>query len=491
MSLARANNQLCMARTDSSLPVEQRQYLVAGLPMLTAVVYGLLFVMAFWLYIVLWKDAPVMVSDSGGYLKAAWDLSDFRIDQLQNRTPGYPLLLLLTASGKTPKRTLFFTSLLFHFAVIWMLANVLHAIGLRDIALIFFALLLLLPPYVEPAAYVLSENFTQFMLVVGFSSLVFWYFCRKTVWLLISMLTIGYAGLIRPTYQALAFAMGGSLFITPILFGAHSTLCKNVVKAGLIFICVSTMIPGCYALMNYYKFNYLGLSPLMPIHLSTRTARVLERLPDEYAKVREALIRARDADLVKRGGSHTGYGYMSNPGVLSDLADITGFQTAELAKFLTQINLLLIREAPLEYLYDIVRAFSSYWFPSSSTLANMHSRYIQFLWSIIHFCLITIFYLTFLVLFGMMVFVMICRKSEEQRDTEMIDEISRIKKQSFVYMLAASIVIYSALISSMFETGDPRYRVPTDGLIILMSFLGIYLLQRIASHTKVVFGHPT
>jgi hypothetical protein len=72
---------------------------VAGLPIPTAVLYALLFVVAFWVYTTLWWQAPVMADDSGGYLKVASDLADFRIDYLHNRTPGYPLLLLLTASG--------------------------------------------------------------------------------------------------------------------------------------------------------------------------------------------------------------------------------------------------------------------------------------------------------------------------------------------------------------------------------------------------------
>jgi hypothetical protein len=42
-----------------------------------------------------------------------------------------------------------------------------------------------------------------------------------------------------------------------------------------------------------------------------------------------------------------------------------------------------------------------------------------------------------------------------------------------VFILAGAIVVYTALVSSFFETGDPRYRVPTDGLIVLMAFVGV------------------
>ena len=65
-------------------------------------------------YSVVWSNAPVLMPDSGSYLRAAQDLSDFHLDELQERAPGYPLLLLLTGS----RRTLFFVSLFLHCASI-------------------------------------------------------------------------------------------------------------------------------------------------------------------------------------------------------------------------------------------------------------------------------------------------------------------------------------------------------------------------------------
>jgi hypothetical protein len=353
-----------------------------------------------------------------------------------------------------------------------------------------FGLLLLLPPYVEPAAYVLTENLTEFMLVVGFGSFVFWSLSCKTIWLLISALTIAYAGLTRPTYQALAFAMMGSLLVLPFLFSRSAALSKNTIKASLILICVSIMLIGGYAFLNYLKFDHFGLSLIMPVDsatLNTRTARVIERLPDEYATVREALIRARDADLVSRGGPHTGYGYLSSPGVIQELADITGLQGPQLAKYLLHINLLLIRKAPLEYLSDVSRAFSIYWFPSSTILANMNSHLIQLLWVVVHFCLMVIFALTLVALVGALPYMMTYKKFVARSDRALLKELTLGQLQVFVYILAGTIVIYTALISSFFETGDPRYRVPTDGLIALMAFLGTDLYRSSIRRAKIVF----
>src|SRR5262245_50863532 len=74
---------------------------IAGLPLSSAIIYVILFVIAFWSYTILWKNAPVMTPDSGSYLRTAQDLSDFHMDQLPGRTPGYPLLLVLTGSSQS------------------------------------------------------------------------------------------------------------------------------------------------------------------------------------------------------------------------------------------------------------------------------------------------------------------------------------------------------------------------------------------------------
>jgi hypothetical protein len=474
----------------NSLLFRQKHRTVAGLPIPTALLYVLLFTVAFWVYTRWWSHAPVMASDSGDYLATAADLVDLHIDHLNYRPPGYPLLLVITASSVVPNRALFFLSLLLHFTSIWILSSVLYSTGLTETALSLFGILLLLPPYVEPAAYVLTENLTEFMLVVGFGSLVFWSLRCNTIWLLLSALTIAYAGLTRPTYQALAFAMIGSLFVVSVLFGWSPAIRKKTIKASLILICASVMLIGGYAFINYLNFGHFGLSLITPVDsatLSTRTARVIERLPDEYATIREALIRARDAELVARGGQHTGYGYLSSPGVIQEVADITGLHGHQLAKYLLHINLLLIREAPLEYLHDVSRAFSVYWFPSSSILANMNSHFIQLLWGAIHFCLIGIVVLTLVVLVGgLPLIVMTYKQSIARSDRVFLKELALSQLQGCVYIFAGTIVIYTALISSFFETGDPRYRVPTDGMIALMAFLGTDLYRRSIRCAKMV-----
>ena len=453
---------------------------VAGLPFRTAAVYALLFAVAFCFYSALWSSAPVMESDSWTYLTAAQDLSDFHIDRLQERTPGYPLLLLLTGSSQSPSRTLFCVSLLMHFASIWLLASVLYSAGVREVMLTLFAFILLLPPYVEPAAYVLSENLTEAMLVAGFVTFIFWILQNRTTWIFISGLAIGYAALTRPTYQLLAFAMAGYILVANFLL--HSVLkWKDVIKGCLILVCGSIVITTGYAFVNYRSVGYFGATPQLGFALTQKTLRVVERLPDEYAVIREALIRARNSALIS-GAEHTGYSYID--GTVLELTKVTGLNRAQLSNTLLRINLLLIQKAPAHYLQEVVWAFGSYWFPSSGELANFNSRAVQLLWAVINFLLIGGFALNLIVLVAAGI---ICKRFVVLCDSRPVGELRAIQLQGLIYGLAGTIVIYSAVLTCLVQMGLPRYRVPTDALIIFMLFLGTHLWRCLVDFLGATF----
>jgi hypothetical protein len=465
--------------------IRQKPHAIAGLPSRTAVFYVLLFATSPLLYGALWQNAPLMADDSPGYQRLARDLSDFRFDELPWRTPGYPLLLLLTGSSQVPTRALFFTSLLLHYASIWLLASALSCAGLRESALNLFALLLILPPFVEYAGYVLAENLTEFTLVIGFVSLVTWFLRSGTIWLVISAVAIAYSGLTRPTYQLLAFALAGVLLLTPVIFRWVPFRYRDMVKPSVVLIFTTVIMIGGYSYMNYQRFGYFGTTTQLGFNLSAKTIRVIERLPDEYSTVREILLRARDAELINRDITHTGHTYIDV--IIPELSIATGLPMPQLSTYMVRINLLLIAKAPLEYLREVLWAFCTYWFPSSATLANMNSRSLQFLWAILHFGVMSIFAINLVVLIGTTSYMMMCKRLVTTRDKTLVTDLRLSNFQGFLYILASSIVIYGALLTSLTGVGDARYRVPTDSLIVFMSFLGIHLWRRLINLPKIVF----
>jgi hypothetical protein len=430
-----------------------------------------------------------MEPDSSSYLKAAQDLSDFHLDQLQERVPGYPLFLVLTASSRSPSRLLFFASLSLHFAAIWLLGVVLYRIGLRRTFVILFGMILLLPPYVEYAGYVLSENLAEAMLVAGFTSFVFWLVSRRVIWIFVSALTVGYAALTRPTYEMLAVVMAGYIPVTALISQWPRLKWREAASASLILVFGSILVLGGYSYVNYRSVGHFGVArPQLGQHLTQKTFRVLERLPDQYGDVRETLIKARNF-RVTNAERHTGYDYIYE--AFPELIRITGLQKGELSEYLLRLNLVLIQKAPLEYLQEIIWAFGSYWFPSSEQLANMNSRFLQFVWAALHFFLIGGFFLNLLLLVGAALYIKMCVRSLPS-DHQVLRKLETVQLPGFIYGMAGTMVIYTAAITCLIQDGSPRYRLPTDALIVFMLFLGTDIFRRLVGiMSAALINHPS
>jgi hypothetical protein len=334
---------------------------------------------------------------------------------------------------------------------------------------------------VEPAAYVQSESLAELMIVAGFASFIFWCLNKRLIWILISAITIGYAGLARPTYQFLALAMVGCALLTNAVLDWPPLSWKDVMKGSLILILGSVLIVGGYAYLNYKSLGYFGITPKLGLTLSLKTVRFIERLPNEYAAIKEILIKARSAALVEES-SHTGYTYIW-PAV-PELSRVTGRDYQQLSDYMLQINLLLIQKAPLNYLQEVAWAFASYWFPPAGELSNFNSHFLQALWAIIHFCLVGWFAVNLVLLCGATTYIMACKCCLRSGMRLPISELRLIELEGLMYGLAATIVFYTAAISCLVEIGLPRYRLPTDGLIIFMVFLGNRLWWRLVDLSR-------
>jgi hypothetical protein len=177
---------------------------------------------------------------------------------------------------------------------------------------------------------------------------------------------------------------------------------------------------------------------------------------------------------------------MSIWAAVPELRKVTGLDYSQLSAYMLRLNLQLIQNAPLVYLQEVVYAFGSYWLPSSGSLANLNSRFAQFLWGIIHFSLVTGFAYTLVVLFGTAMYKHKSKQSLLISDKGFNEELQMLHVQGFGYSLAGVVVLYTAIVSCLIEVGSPRYRTPTDSLIIFMFFLGAHMWQRLAKPVETV-----
>jgi hypothetical protein len=165
---------------------------------------------------------------------------------------------------------------------------------------------------------------------------------------------------------------------------------------------------------------------------------------------------------------------------LPELLKVTGLTYLQLSKQMLELNLLLIRSAPLTYVHEVVSSFSTYWLPASGILANLNSRYVQLIWSTLHFAVIGVFVFYMTLLTGAGIYLQKLGKTAvwDQNDVNR-ESVNRLHLQSLLYIVAGAIIFYTAVISCFLEVGDPRYRVPTDGLILAMTILGIDIWHRL------------
>jgi hypothetical protein len=437
-----------------------------ALPGGTAFAYGVLMVAAVCVYLALWPSAPVVAGDSNSYLRAAQALSGAHTDRPNDRAPGYPLFLILTSSVHSPGRTLFMASLGLHLLSVWLLAIVLHRLGVAERTLRLFAIVLLLPPYVEPAAYVLTENLTEAALAVGFAGFALWLLAGSRAWLVASSLAFGYAGLTRPTYQLLAPALAAYLALANLSIARRVLAWTKWARASATIVLGSLVLIGGFAFVNYRTVGQFSVSPVLGLALTQKTIRVVERLPDEYSDVRRTLVTARNAALLS-DPRHLGSSYIES--TIPELMAQTGLSKAQLSGFLMRLNLILIERAPAEFLHELVWAFGSYWFPASSPLANMNSRFLQFAWGVVHVAIVGAFGVVLILLSG----ALPCLQAIARSSRRLLPE--RLRSAALLYGFGCSIVFYTAAISCVVQDGTPRYRVPTDALILFLAFAGLRL----------------
>lgn len=422
----------------------------------------------------LWNDAPYVSHDSADYMEIAVDIREGGLDDLYYKTAGYPLLLALTDSANEPSRLLYFIQLSLHLISVLLIAFFLVRLQAQRLLVALFMILSLLPPSMVISAYVLTEALTEFFIVAGTVLLLLWLEKDsggiKILLPIISGVAFGLSALIRPSYQLLFVALTGIMLL--FLRFASAEKRRWTVAVLAVFI-IPVLIIGGYCAYNNSKFGYAGLTPSLGLHLSTKTEGVIERLPDEYAEVREVLIRHRNNALVERSSEHTGkkvYIWHARP----ELEQMTGMDKPELSNYMLKLNLILIKRAPIQYMLDVASAATRFWFPSTTPHSNFHSRAMQLIWSLLHFIVISIFFLVAITMAGLGVMRWLLPRETRSKF------FPRIKGSDILLpslVIPFSVVIYTMLVSTMFDGGHQRYRTPTDLLILFLTVLGIHFLM--------------
>ena len=413
-----------------------------------------------------WREAPILTPDSQSYMEAARDVADLRLDALHDRPPGYPLLLAVTGSSHGPSRALFFLQLLLHFLSTACLTLAGLRLGVPHRFLIAFAVLASLPLSVGPAAYVLAETAAEFTLALALLGLLLWVAGGKPAWLATAVLACTAAGFVRPTYLLL----GQILAIVVALSVRPQRAIRPPLRVAMLSLLVvpSVALAG-FVLYNEQRFAFPGVTPLFGFNLTTRTIGVIERLSDSEAGLRDILVSHRDRALVEPHTDHTGT--MAVWGAIPELQAASGLSRPDLSRKMLALNLQLVARAPLHYLSAVLQAMGGYWTPTPTEIANFGSRALQLLWGLLLGATLLVFGANVLLAGGTLCLAVLIPRFRSQ-----LDEHGQLV---LGLLFSCTIIFYSMLVSTLVETGIPRYRTPTELLIWFSTLLGITLCQRL------------
>lgn len=423
------------------------------------------FGLAWFTYAQLWPQAPLVVSDSAGYVETAADLRDGHLDQLHDRTPGYPALLVAVGAAAGPNRRLFHAQLVLHFTAIVLAAGIVRRCGAGAgwiAALIAFGLA---PSHTALAGHVLSEGLTEVLLVAGVAATLAWWTGGRRLWLVLCAAAVGAAGLVRPVYLPLGLPAAVVLLVVAWRLPALRRRCIPVAVAwGVGSALASSALLG----YNAAQFHFPGATPLLGFNLSTRTARFVERLPDEYAPVREILVASRNAELTERDPSHLGQMYIWS--TRPALRAATGLDEAQLSTYMLRLNWLLIRRAPLEYCAEVARAAAVFWFPWVPELAFSGSRPLLLAWTGLDAMSLALYGLVTALAASAALFAW--RLPGGWRAfTDALP--ARSGTTLAVLALVAYLALFTMFVSCTIEVGAPRYRAPLDLLLAAAGVLGL------------------
>ncbi len=379
--------------------------------------------------------APFEVTDTATYVRAAQDLADGHLDELQLRTPGFPLLLLATGIG----HGFFYTAFVLHALSAWFLLLILGWLKIKLWQRWLVFLLALSPPYIQSTLFVATEALAAPCLVAAVVALHKTAAGGRLAFAVLSGVLIGCATMARPT-----FALFGLVAAAILLLCYRRQLLRHAVLVGV----VSLLFPVGYSAFNAFRFNYPGLTYGIGFHFGTRIPSLFPYIPD--ASVRKILLDKRN-EMFAREANYYWTVWQSRPALREKL----GMSEVQLANYMLRLEMSLVLHHPVIYIQQVARTLSTYWFPYHTDDLAFHPLVKPLSYGL-QFVVTGLFFAGQFVIWGTLLASKILRLRRPMR-TEPL----------FAFSLATSAVFYVALVSCAVDWGEARYRSVTELLAIL------------------------
>jgi len=391
-------------------------------------------VAAFVIYSLLWAQAPLSMTDTVSYLHPVQDFH--RFTQLHGRLPGLTVFILMVGTG----RAYFYATLALHLIGVGALALLMFRLGVRAAFVWTFAFLGVLPPYVQNAAYLSSETFTEAFLALGFVLLCAFVLKRRWPYCVFASLCFVWAGLARPAILFVPFAL--ALILVVVSW-------KRFLRAAAVLVLAPVLFVGGWILYTGLEFHYFGLSYFSGYQLSCSTIGMYEYIDNPIA--REELLKAR-AGMYVAGMTPNDAIWKAVP----HLEQRLGLNEVDLGRFLLRMNVKLITHHPEAFLEEFTRAMVMYWFPYLTKVLSYRSA-LKLVWDGVQLLVAAVFLFEVGVLGGFAI------------GSKFLDRglVSRVSDKLLIYLLAIGAIFQTEITSCAVVGGsNPRFRSVTDPLTI-------------------------
>jgi len=398
---------------------------------------------------VAWRGISRPMADTVSYRAGAVVLQH-GWHSLTDRTPGYPLILVLTGSADRSTHVLFFLQLAMHILCACLMVDIARQVGVGRNGRIALAALLQAPVVMIRVVYEGTEATSAVLL-----TLLCWLLLRpvepghRLRRALAVGITCGASAMVRPTFALLfvpAAIIGYLLWRDPE--AEHD---RSWAAAGVVIVPSLVLVGGLMAL-NGVRFDSPSLTPLTAYHLSSRTSPYVENLPLSYEPARSVLIRERNRALL-RGESRAPANFIwrARPA----LARATGLKGRALDRYVMRMDIELIVHNPFAYLDTVKTASVNYTNLDSQPAVLGLGRPAAWTQEALHQMLLFLFVGVLALIPGL--------------------TLARRVSPAMVRVLAVGLAlsVYTGLVSVLVETGTARLRSPSEPILALMFVVAI------------------
>lgn len=276
----------------------------------------------------------------------------------------------------------------------------------------------------------------------------------------------------KPSFLLLGFVLPFVTIVGYLPLSKKKKFWKSCFPFIAVFLAVTCLGIGGWSLRNKIKYDYFGISSIMPFNLRWYTNSLIHKYKPVDNKKLDRLAAIYAKEYEKTGNSSaTFYNFQKRVQQEMGLTDI------EISKALLKINIQLIIDYPGEYFKQVPESVMSYYKQYSPFWAsgntkrflkqdNLFSQALRFFF-VFYKRLFTSSFFLFILVIAAPVFVFLFT--------------FRNKTLFHGWLVLESVILYNCLVS-VFSTNagvnNLRYRAPVEPLILLFFYASLYYLGK-------------